>query len=355
MKPQYEEGKPVPESRAGIKAETGYDGSGEAKDATYGRNEEATDTTYGGNGEATDTIVAVRGLVKRYGDVTAVGGIDLSVRKGEVFGLLGPNGAGKTTTLECLEGMRRPDGGSTSVGGCDPQRDGKRLRSVLGVQLQASSLPDGIRPSEAMKMICAWHGLQPRYDLLERFGVEARGRKLYGELSTGQKRRLHLALALAGNPSVLVLDEPTAGLDVQGRARLHDAIRELKAEGVTILLATHDMAEAESLCDRIAIILRGRIAVTGTPAQITSAGHSETRITLCTRNNCLLPGKDTASAHFLSQTDNYGVWLCTDTAAAVMELLTEVRQSGDAVEDLRVERPSLEERFLELVEGGRQS
>jgi ABC-2 type transport system ATP-binding protein len=95
--------------------------------------------------------------------------------------------------------------------------------------------------------------------------------------------------------------------------------------------------------------------VTGTPAQITSAGHSETRITLCTRNNCLLPGKDTASAHFLLQTDNYGVWLCTDTAAAVMELLTEVRQSGDAVEDLRVERPSLEERFLELVEGGRQS
>jgi ABC-2 type transport system ATP-binding protein len=301
-----------------------------------------------------ESVVSVQGLVKRYGDITAVKSISFDVAKGEVFGLLGPNGAGKTTTLECLEGMRRPDGGTLSVCGCNPQQDGKRLRQVLGVQLQASSLPDGIRPVEAMKLICAWHGLQPRYDLLDRFGVDIRNKKHYSEMSVGQKRRLHLALALASNPSVIVLDEPTAGLDVQGRAQLHDAIRELKAEGVTILLATHDMAEAESLCDRIAIIMRGNIAVAGTPAQITSAGHSETKITICTKRNSLLPGKDTDNAHFLSRTDDYGVWLCRDTAAAVMELLKRVQQSGDSVEDLRVERPSLEERFLELVEGGRK-
>jgi len=203
-----------------------------------------------------------------------------------------------------------------------------------------------------MRLICAWHDLSPRYDLLKRFGLDSQDKKQYCEMSTGQKRRLHLALALASDPTVIVLDEPTAGLDVQGRAQLHDAIRALKATGVTILLATHDMAEAESLCDRIAIIIRGRLAATGTPAQITSAGHAETRITLRTKRHCLLPGKDVGGARFLKHAEDYGIWLCHDTAAAVMELLKEVQLSGDFVEDLRVERPSLEERFLELIERG---
>lgn len=121
--------------------------------------------------------------------------------------------------------------------------------------------------------------------------------------------RVFIALALASDPAVVVLDEPTASLDVEGRAQLHDAIRELKAIGVTILLATHDMAEAESLCDRIVIIIRGRIAVTGTPAQITATGHSGTRITLRTKRNCLLPGRDIGSARFLKQAEDYGIWL----------------------------------------------
>lgn len=301
-----------------------------------------------------ESVVSVQGLVKRYGSVIAVNGISFDVKKGEVFGLLGPNGAGKTTTLECLEGIRRADGGSIQVGGCDPRKDGRRIRKILGVQLQSSSLPDGIQPGEAMKLICTWHGLPPRLDLIGRFGLDAQGKKQYHELSTGQKRRLHLALALACDPFVIILDEPTAGLDVQGRAQLHEAIREMKASGVTILLATHDMAEAESLCDRIAIIMKGKIAVIGSPAQITASGHSETRITLRTKNNSMLPGKDTNSAHFLKQTESYGIWLCSDTATAVMELLKEVQQRCDSVEDLRVERPSLEERFLELIEGGMQ-
>jgi ABC-2 type transport system ATP-binding protein len=170
-----------------------------------------------------------------------------------------------------------------------------------------------------------------------------------------QSMRNKIAGALACDPSVIILDEPTAGLDVQGRAQLHDAIRELKNSGVTILLATHDMAEAESLCDRIGIMIRGRMAVIGSPAQITASGHAETRIIISTKNGCLLPGKDTKYARFLKQTDNYGIWLCSDTASAVMELLGEVQAGKDAVEDLRVERPSLEERFLELVEGGTRS
>ena len=301
-----------------------------------------------------ESVVSVQGLIKRYGSIAAVDDISFEVKEGEVFGLLGPNGAGKTTTLECLEGMRKSDGGTLSVNGCNPQLDGRKLRQILGVQLQSSSLPDGIRSREAMSLICAWNGLLPRFDLLSRFGIDCQSKKQYREMSTGQKRRLHLALALACDPAVVILDEPTAGLDVQGRAQLHDAIRELKANGVTILLATHDMAEAESLCDRIAIIIRGRIAETGTPAQITSAGYVETRITLRTKRNCLLPGRDIRGVRFLKQTEDYGIWLCHDTAAAVMELLREVQNSGDSVEDLRVERPSLEERFLELMEVGVQ-
>jgi len=300
----------------------------------------------------TEYAISVQGLIKRYRNVTAVDGISFEVKRGEVFGLLGPNGAGKTTILECLEGMRKSDGGTLSVDGCNPQLEGRKMRLIMGVQLQSTSLPEAIRPGEAMTLICAWHGLSPRFDLLRHFGLDPQEKKQYCEMSTGQKRRLHLALALASDPTVVVLDEPTTGLDVQGRAQLHDAIRELKATGVTILLATHDMAEAESLCDRIAIIIRGRIAATGTPAQITSAGNAETQITLRTKSNCLLPGRDIGSARFLKQSENYGIWLCHDTADAVMELLKEVQQAGDTVEDLRVERPSLEERFLELVERG---
>lgn len=298
------------------------------------------------------TAITVQALVKHYGNITAVNGIDFEVRKGEVFGLLGPNGAGKTTTLECLEGMRRPDGGNLEVAGCNPLNDVQELRRRLGVQLQSSSLPDTIQSDEAMALVCTWHGIPPRYDLLSRFGMEASIKKQYRALSTGQKRRLHLALALAHEPQVVVLDEPTAGLDVQGRAQLHDAIRSLKAEGVTILLATHDMAEAEALCDHLAILIKGKIAVAGTPAQVTAAGSSETRITLRTAQGSLLPGGDIGNARFVSSSEGYGLWLCTDITKALMDILNHIQLSGDSVEDLRVERPSLEERFLQLIEGG---
>jgi ABC-type multidrug transport system, ATPase component len=296
-----------------------------------------------------NSVVSVTDLKKKYGGVTAVDGISFEVGRGEVFGLLGPNGAGKTTTLECLEGLRRADGGSLLVAGCDAAKGGKALQGKLGVQLQSSALPDAIRVDEAMKLICSWRGLPPRTDLLERFGVAGLAKKQYHELSAGQKRRLNLALALAGDPPVVVLDEPTAGLDVQGRAQLHEAIRGLKAEGVTILLATHDMAEAETLCDRIAILIRGRIAATGTPAQITAAGSRDTRITLRTGSGRL--PEVSGGARFLGMQEEYGVWMCPDAAATILAILNQINTSGDTVEDLRVERPSLEERFLELVEG----
>ena len=190
-----------------------------------------------------------------------------------------------------------------------------------------------------------------REDLAEKFDIAALYSKQFKQLSAGQKRRLQLVLALVNHPRVVILDEPTAGLDVQSRASLHAEIRALKQQGITVLLATHDMAEAEALCDRIAIIIQGKLAVCGTPQEVTAAGNKETKILLHTAHGTLLPGEAIGSARFVSAKEGYLEWRCRDVAASVAQILNRVQAAGDAVEDLRVERPSLEERFLELVEG----
>ena len=297
-----------------------------------------------------EAVISIRGLVKRYGPFTAVDGLNLEVARGEVFGLLGPNGAGKTTTLECLEGLRRADGGTLRVAGCDPQADPHGLRRRLGVQLQSSALPDTIRAGEAIDLFRDRHGQTGKDDRIRRFGVGDFIDKQYRELSTGQKRRLNLVLAMINDPEVIILDEPTAGLDVQSRAQLHDEIRSIRGQGVTVLLATHDMAEAEELCDRIAILIRGRLAVCGTPEQVTAAGSRRTAIRLRTSRGSLLPG-DIDGADFVEARQGYLEWSSGDIESSIAAILGKVRQAGDAIEDLRVERPSLEERFLELVEG----
>jgi len=190
-----------------------------------------------------EPAISIEGLTKRYGRVAAVRGADVEVRRGEVFGLLGPNGAGKTTILECLAGLRRPDGGRLRVGGCDPRTDARALRRHVGIQLQAAcSLPDTIRVAEAFALVWAWHGLKAAPEEMRRLGLSQLARRQYRELSTGQKRWLHLALAQTYGPEVLILDEPTAGLDVQSRVQLHGEIRAASLRGVTVLLATHDMA-----------------------------------------------------------------------------------------------------------------
>ncbi|WP_228725149.1 ABC transporter ATP-binding protein [Caproicibacter fermentans] len=298
-----------------------------------------------------ESIVSIQNLVKRYGAFTAVNGADLEVRRGEVFGLLGPNGAGKTTTLECLEGMRRADAGHIRIAGCDPFREASVLRKKLGVQLQSSSLPEYILVGEALELTEAWSSGSAPEGLIEEFGLQDLMKKQYRQLSTGQKRRLNLALALVKNPEVVVLDEPTAGLDVQSRALLHDKIRKIRAQGVTVLLATHDMAEAEDLCDRIAILLNGKIAVCGTPEEVTAAGNQETRIRLRTARGSLLPGSDLSGAAFVREKDGYLEWKCRDLVLTITELFRQISDREDSVDDLRVERPSLEERFLELVKG----
>ena len=298
-------------------------------------------------------VLRVTELAKRYGQTEAVRGIDFSVRAGEIYGLLGPNGAGKTTTLECIAGLRRQTEGVISVAGVDPQRGGREFRHKLGVQLQSSALPESICVGEAIRLICAYQGVNERTDLVELFGLAQLVKKQYRMLSTGQKRRLNLALALVSKPALVILDEPTAGLDVEGRVRLHEVIRQLKDRGVGVLLATHDMAEAEQLCDRIAILLNGKIAAEGTPAEITSAAGTRTNIAIRTANGCLLETGEQITENGDEQNSGY-VRYCTDhTAEFLMTLLQRVKDAGDIICDLRVERPSLEECFLEIVKGGK--
>lgn len=300
-----------------------------------------------------DVAVTVDGFRKVYGDFPAVDGIDFAVERGEVFGLLGPNGAGKTSTLECLEGLRMPTSGSLDIMGVDPSHGANKLRNLIGVQLQVSGLPADMRAEEAMRFFCAYHNVPPRYDLLDRLGLGEKRNAKYEGLSVGQQRRLALALAIAHHPPVLFLDEPTAGLDVESRTELHALIRELQSEGTTILLATHDMAEAEKMADRVAILLRGKLVATGTPRELTATGAGLTKVSIRSEQS-LLCGDEIAfpAVRQRSVKDDYAVYFSTDPGPTVSAVLSYLQDRQDRLIDLRVERPSLEERFLEITANG---
>ena len=296
-----------------------------------------------------DIVIQVENFTKRYGDFTAVDEISFVVSKGEVFGLLGPNGAGKTSTLESLEGLRNADNGKLLVAGVDPAIDGRQLRNKIGVQLQSSGLPDSITVSEAMKLFSAYHNVPVDENLIDRLGLREKEDTQYFQLSTGQKRRLSLALAITHRPPVLFLDEPTAGLDVPSRKELHKMIGELKNEGTTILLATHDMSEAEELADRVAILLDGQIAATGSPMEITSMGAGLTKVSVRVEGESLAIPVDFPAVTQISEKDEYAIFFSTDIGPTVAAIIAHVQESGDRLTDLRVERPSLEDRFLEIT------
>jgi ABC-2 type transport system ATP-binding protein len=300
--------------------------------------------------EESVTIVDFR---KTYGNYKAVDGITLTVERGEIFGLLGPNGAGKTTTLECLEGLRQPDSGQMSIFGVDPQREPAKLRNLIGVQLQTSGLPASMTVEEAMKFFCAYHEVKPRMDIITRMQLEEKRKTQYHALSTGQQRRLALALAVAHQPPLIILDEPTAGLDVASRTELHSLMQDLKAAGTTIILATHDMAEAEKMTDRVAILLRGQIVATGSPRELTATGSGYTKVSVRSEESILQ--KNGASFPGVAQNsylEDYAIYFSSDPGATVSALLDFISENGDTLIDLRVERPSLEERFLEITNLG---
>ncbi len=286
--------------------------------------------------------IEVEKLVKRYGSFTAVHQLSFAVEEGEIFALLGANGAGKTTTLECIEGIRHYNGGKISVKG------------KIGVQLQSSSLPGTLTALEAFRLFCKWNRAKENLTLLKDFGVTEFKNKLYKSLSTGQKRRLHLAIALISAPDIIFLDEPTAGLDVEGRVSLHKEIKKLKEMGKTILLASHDMAEVENLCDRIAILKEGKLAFLGSSRELTQTGFGESRITLQTRNP--FPARQLVNSRHIptEQAESNRLTVATtDIGDALLELLTMLKEMDNDVLDIKLERASLEQRFLEIAKEGK--
>ncbi len=301
----------------------------------------------------TETIIEVRDFRKTYGDFIAVDGVSFAVNRGEIFGLLGPNGAGKTSTLESLEGLREPNGGELRISEVDPTREPRKLRNVIGVQLQTSGLPESITVNEAMEFFCAYHGVPANYKLLDRLGLSEKRRTQYHQLSTGQQRRLSLALAIAHEPAVLIMDEPTAGLDVATRVELHKIMREQQAKGTTIVLATHDMAEAEEMADKIAILLKGKIVARGSPMEITATGASMTKVSVRTQDSSLFDdGADFPAVTSSSSKEAYRVFFTTDIGPTVAAIIEYAESHNDPLIDLRVERPSLEDRFLEITTDG---
>jgi ABC-2 type transport system ATP-binding protein len=229
------------------------------------------------------TAIEVERLRKRYGAKVAVDDVSFTVAEGEIFGLLGRNGAGKSSTVDCVAGLRAPDHGRIRVAGLDPRRDRRELRHLLGVQLQESALPGKLTVAEAMRLYASFYrspadiaGLLDMLDLTEKRNARYRG------LSGGQKQRLSIALALIGRPRIAILDELTTGLDPVARRDTWEFIDEIRNQGVTIMLVTHFMAEAERLCDRVAILDRGRLAAIGTPAQLAGPTLEDTFVALTT-------------------------------------------------------------------------
>jgi ABC-2 type transport system ATP-binding protein len=227
------------------------------------------DTSPPTGGRGDEPIIAARDVVKRYGGTIAVAGLDLVVWPGEIFGILGPNGAGKTTTLEMLEGLRAPDSGAMQVAGFDPVREPERVHQVIGVQLQTTALFDYLTCAEILTLFASLYRADASSarveSLLALVGLEEKGGSRINTLSGGQQQRLAVALALVNTPRIVFLDEPTTGLDPAARRTLWQTIRDIRAAGATVVLTTHYMEEAEQLCDRIAIMDRGRVVACDTP------------------------------------------------------------------------------------------
>jgi ABC-2 type transport system ATP-binding protein len=297
--------------------------------------------------------IEVIGLEKRYGPTVAVDDLSLSVAVGEVFGLLGPNGAGKTTTVEMLEGYRRPDGGTVRVLGLDPIADGAVLRPRIGVMLQDGGLAPAMRAREIVELFAAFYDDADDPDrLLDLVGLSEQRTATIRRLSGGQRQRLSLALALVGRPQCVFLDEPTAGMDPHARADTWDLVRDLRTRGVTVVLTTHAMDEAEELCDRVAIVDHGRLVACGSPTELTTqAAANETWFSAT-------PGlavESLASALGLARNQvseiRAGEYLIGATASPVLvaDLALWLRDQQITLDALRSGRRSLEEVFLRLT------
>ncbi|MET8287832.1 ABC transporter ATP-binding protein [Streptomyces sp. NPDC048448] len=295
------------------------------------------------------SVIEVSALRKSYGGRPVVDGVSFAVEEGEIFGILGPNGAGKTTTVECVEGLRIPDAGRVRVAGLDPVADHEAVSRVLGAQLQESELQAKLTVREALELYAAfyprpadWRPLAERLGLTERLGTR------FGKLSGGQKQRLFIALALVGDPRVVVLDELTTGLDPRARRDTWELIEDVRARGVTVLLVTHFMEEAERLCDRIAVVDRGRVAALDTPAGLIRRATRSTVIGF-TPSAPLDEREIAALPHLASVAHQDGRITLGGTDETVDAVLTLLARHHITAHQLRVTDATLDDAFLDLT------
>lgn len=298
------------------------------------------------------SVVTVDHLGKNYGDLKAVDDVTFAVKEGEIFGVIGPNGAGKTTVVECISGLRNPDSGSISVLGVSPQTERDKIREFVGVQLQESALPPRLMVIEALELFASFYqNPLDLEELVESLGITGVETSRYGNLSGGQKQRLSIALALVGNPKITVLDELTTGLDPEARRETWALIESIRERGVTIILVTHFMDEAERLCDRLALIDHGKLAVLDTPEAIAAkAGGSKVRFVpsapVDDRLLHAIPG-----VNQIERKEKYiSVTGIGDLAASVIYFL---EKRGVFVSDIEARTGSLEDAFVKLTREGR--
>ena len=294
-------------------------------------------------------VIEVEHLHKSYGDTVAVDDVSFTVERGEIFGILGPNGAGKTTTVECVEGLRKHDAGTIRVLGLDPHEGRTELRQRVGVQLQESELPDKLKVREAIELYASFYKDPADGDkLLHELGLADKANSAYGKLSGGQKQRLSIALALIGNPEIAVLDELTTGLDPQARRDTWDLIEGIRDRGVTIVLVTHFMEEAERLCDRIAVIDSGRVVALDTPAGLVSRVSAEQRIRF--RPSAPLDeGLLEALPEVTSVVRTGKTVVVTGTGNVLAAVTSLLARQQVIANDLRVEQASLDDAFVTLT------
>ncbi|MGW2622557.1 ABC transporter ATP-binding protein [Micromonospora taraxaci] len=295
------------------------------------------------------SVIEVTHLRKRYGDLVAVQDVSFTVEPGEIFGVLGPNGAGKTTTVECVAGLRVPDGGGVSVVGLDPRRDAAQLRQRVGVQLQESQLPDRLRVAEALELYASFYrNPADPAALIDKLGLGEKRNTAYKKLSGGQKQRLSIALALVGNPEIAILDELTTGLDPQARRDTWGLIEQVRDSGVTIVLVTHFMEEAERLCDRVAVIDQGRVVALDSPAGLVSAVAPEQRIRF--RPSAPVDDRLLTDLPEVSAVQRTGSQVVVTGTGDLLHAVTSVLARHQIVAaDLRLEQSTLDDAFVELT------
>lgn len=294
-------------------------------------------------------VIEVTDLTKRYGGHAAVDRVSFSVEEGEIFGILGPNGAGKTTTVESIAGLRAADSGEIRVLGLDPRHDRRRLRSLVGVQLQESELPDRITVREALDLFAAFYEHPAdREELMDGLGLEDRRNTAYRNLSGGQKQRLSIALALVGRPRVAILDELSTGLDPQARRETWQLIESIRERGVTVLLVTHLMEEAERLADRVAVFAQGRLVALDTPAGIVARMDPVQRLRF--RPSEPIDERLLGDLPEVHRVDRAGTSVVvTGSGNLVQAVMSVLARQQIVANDLRIEQASLDDAYLALT------